>query len=160
MRSAASIVTTGCESLTPGENAGLFGSLGGAAAGGIARASGASTGEAIATGVAAGAVIGAVTYIIAKHEATERQRRIAEQRARAAYVAHQAALKKRKVRYIAVDTEKDSRTSPNAKKTVMIWDTQSQEIVGNNVYDIGTTPAVGSTSRFETFSAEYVGAGL
>jgi len=156
---AASIVTTGCENLSPGENAGLFGSLGGAAAGGIASAAGASTGEAIATGVAAGAVIGAVTYIIAKREATERQRRIAEERARAAYAAHQAALKKRKVRYIAVDTEKDNRTSPNAKKTVMIWDTQSQEVVGNNVYDVKSPPAVGATAKFDTYSAEYVGSG-
>ena len=156
---AASIATAGCENLSPGENAGVFGSLGGAAAGGIARASGASTGQAIATGVAAGAVIGAVTYIIAKHEATERQRRIAEERARTAYAARQAALKKRKVRYIAVDTEKDNRTSPNAKKTVMIWDTQSQEVVGNNVYDVKSPPAVGTTAKFDTYSAEYVGSG-
>jgi hypothetical protein len=152
---AATIATTGCETLTPEQNAGLFGSLGGAAAGGIASASGASTGEAIATGVAAGAV----TYIIAKREATERQRRIAEERARAAYAAHQAALKKRKVRYIAVDTEKDNRTSPNAKKSVMIWDTQSQEVVGNNVYDVKSPPAVGATAKFDTYSAEYVGSG-
>jgi hypothetical protein len=62
-------------------------------------------------------------------------------------------------RYIAVDTEKDQRTSPKAKKSVMIWDTQSQEIVGNNVYDVESTPSVGSTARFETYSAEYVGSG-
>src|SRR5207249_10646898 len=109
-----------------------------------APAAGAGPGGAVGTGGGPGAVIGALPYIIAKHEATERQRRIAEQRARAAYVAHQAALKKRKVRYIAVDTEKDSRTSPNAKKTVMIWDTQSQEVVGNNVYDVKSPPAVGA----------------
>src|SRR6266571_5270597 len=129
---AASIATTGCENLSPGENAGLFGSLGGAAAGGIARASGASTGEAIATGVAAGAVIGAVTYIIAKHEATERQRRIAEQRARRTYAQmsaqRKANLKAKKVRYIAVDTEKDEHTSADAKKTVMVWDTQTETV--------------------------------
>ena len=63
-------------------------------------------------------------------------------------------------RYIAVETEKNAQDAPGTRKAVMIWDTQSQEIVGNNVYDIGTAPAVGSNSRFETFSAEYVGAGL
>jgi hypothetical protein len=141
---AATIATTGCESLTPEQNAGLFGSLGGAAAGGIASASGASTGEAIATGVAAGAVIGAVTYIIAKHEATERQRRIAEERARAAYAAHQAALKKRKVRYIAVDTEKDNRTSPNAKKTGHDLGLRNRRRWSAAMFDVKSPPAVGA----------------
>ena len=63
------------------------------------------------------------------------------------------------MRYIAVDTEKDNRTAPNAKKTVMIWDTQSQEVVGNNVYDVKSPPAVGTTAKFDTYSAEYVGSG-
>ena len=52
-------------------------------------------------------------------------------------------LKKKRVRYIAVDTEKNEKTSPRAKKTVMIWDTQSESIVGNNVYDVEKTPSVG-----------------
>src|ERR1041385_6278443 len=143
---ATAILTTACAEMTPGQNAALFGSMGGAAAGGIARASGMSTGEAVATGIAAGAVIAAVTYVIAKHEATERQRQIAERRAQASYARmsakRKAALKEHKVRYIAVDTEKDSRTAANAKKSVMIWDTQSQEVVGNNVYDIQKPPPV------------------
>ena len=145
--------------MTPGENAAIFGSLGGAAAGGIARAAGASTGESIAIGVASGAIIAATTYIIAKHQATERQRRIAEERARIAYAERKATLRKKNVRYIAVDTEKNDKTSPKAKKSVMIWDTQSEQIVGNNVYDVQTPPPVGKTAKFETYSAEYVGSG-
>ena len=39
----------------------------------------------------------------------------------------------------------------------MIWDTQSEQIVGNNVYDVESAPPVGQTAKFETFSAEYVG---
>jgi hypothetical protein len=42
---------------------------------------------------------------------------------------------------------------------VMIWDTQSETIVGNNVYDVQAPPAVGSTAKFETYSAQYVGSG-
>ncbi len=154
------------------------------AAGGIARAAGMSSAESFATGAAVGAVVAVTTYIIAKHQATERQRQVAERRARAAYqrmMADRAAddarearstsrrstasskpkarAKKKAPRYIAVDTEKDQRTSPKAKKSVMIWDTQSQEIVGNNVYDVESTPAVGSTAKFETYSAQYVGGG-
>jgi len=62
-------------------------------------------------------------------------------------------------RYIAVDTEKDEHTAPQAKKSVMIWDTQSQEVVGNNVYDVKSPPPVGATAKFDTYSAEYVGSG-
>ncbi len=129
-----SIFATGCADLTPLQNAGVFGAASGATAGGIARASGASTGESVAIGAATGAVVAAVTYIIAKHQATERQHRIAEERAQRAYARmtaeRKAKMKARKTRYIAVDTEKNEQTSPEAKKSVMIWDTQSEEVVG------------------------------
>lgn len=69
------------------------------------------------------------------------------------------ALKRKKVRYIAVDTVKDKDTSPDAKKSVMIWDTQSEQVVGNNVYDVKSTPEVGQTAKFDTYSATYVGSG-
>lgn len=120
-----------------------------------------TTAESIATGAPGGAMISAVTFIIAKHEATEHQRRIAEQRARAVYLKLSAKQKAivRKTRYIAVDTVRDEHTSPRAKKAVMLWDTQSEQVVGNNVYDVQTPPPVGSTARFETYSAEYVGSG-
>jgi hypothetical protein len=160
---AASLLATGCSDLTPLENAGVFGATSGAAAGGIASASGASAGESVAIGAATGAVVAAVTYVIAKHQATERQHQIAEERARRAYAEMSAKrkeqMKARKTRYIAVDTEKNEQTSAGAKKSVMIWDTQSQEVVGNNVYDVKSPPPVGSTAKFDTYSAEYVGSG-
>jgi hypothetical protein len=163
LATSISIFAVGCAEMTPGENAAVFGSMAGMAAGGIARAAGASTGEAFAIGAATGAVVAVTTYIIAKHQATERQRRIAEQRAKVYYgrlaPEKKAALKKKKVRYIAVDTEKNEKTSPKAKKAVMIWDTQSETVVGNNVYDVQNPPSVGSTAKFETYSAEYVGSG-
>jgi hypothetical protein len=160
---AVTLVAAGCENLSPGENAAVFGGLSGAAAGAIARGAGLSTAESVATGVAVGAVVAATTYIIARHQATERQRRIAEQRARVYYgrlsTQKKMALKKKRVRYIAIDTERDQRTSPKAKKAIMIWDTQTEDVVGNNVYDVESTPAVGTTAKFDTYSAEYVGTG-
>jgi hypothetical protein len=160
---ATAIFATGCAEMSPEGNAALLGGISGAAAGGIARATGMSTGASVATGIATGAVVAAVTYIIAKHQATEHQRQVAEARARASYshmsAERKAALKSKKVRYIAVDTEKNQQTSPQAKKTVMIWDTQSQEVVGNNVYDVQSPPSVGQTAKFDTYSAEYVGSG-
>ena len=160
---AVSLTLTGCQNLTPAENAGVFGGIGAIAAGGIARASGMSTAQSFATGAAVGAIVAATTYIIAKHQATVRQRQIAEQRARVYYAklspTKKTALKKKKVRYIAVDTEKNQKTSPKAKKAVMLWDTESEKVVGNNVYDVESTPAVGSTAKFETYSAQYVATG-
>jgi hypothetical protein len=160
---AVAMFATGCAEMSPEGNAALLGGISGAAAGGIARATGMSTGASVATGLATGAVVAAVTYIIAKHQATERQRQVAEARARASYARmsaeRRAALKSKKVRYIAVDTEKNNQTAPNARKSVMIWDTQSQEVVGNNVYDVQSPPAVGKTAKFDTYSAEYVGSG-
>jgi len=131
-----------------------------------------------------------------RYQATEYQRKVAEERARAFVAAQRraiakaapaapskpgpkkspetpekpgkpkssepatAAKPKELPRYIAVDTVKDKRASPKAKKVVMIWDTHAEALVGNNVYDVENPPAVGSTSSFETYSAQYIGAGL
>jgi hypothetical protein len=160
----ASTAFIGCENLTPAENAGVFGGVAGAAAGSIARAAGASTTESLIAGATVGAVTAATVYIIAKRQASERQRKIAEERARA-YQAKltaekKAALKKKRVRYIAVETVKDERTTAKAKKNVMIWDVEREQIVGNNVYDVENTPSVGQTAKFDTYAAEYVGTGM
>lgn len=153
----------GCQNLSPGENAAVFGGLSGIAAGALARAAGMSTAQSLITGAAVGAVVAATTFVIAKRQASARQRQLAQNRANAYYgrlsTEKKARLKSKRVRYIAVDTVRDERTSPKAKKSVMIWDTQSQQVVGNNVYDVESTPAQGSTAKFETYSAEYVGSG-
>lgn len=120
-----------------------------------------------------------------RHEATEHQRKVAEARAQA-YMAAQrrilaeqeraaqksaakksttssskerTARSKKMPRYIAVDTVKDKRSSPKAKKAVMLWDTQAEELVGNEVYDLESPPPLGKTAKFETYSAQYVGTG-
>jgi hypothetical protein len=51
--------------------------------------------------------------------------------------------------------EKDS----SGAKSVMLYDTQTQQVVGNNVYDVKQSPKEGSISKFDTYSAEYVGNG-
>ena len=171
IKTTACLLTSGlflssCESLTPEGNAAVFGTLGGLGAGIIAHEAGASRGEAAAIGLATGVVVGATAYIIAKHKASERQRQIAEERARRVAAKREAdrqreiaagKAKKSKARYIAVDTEKDEKST--GAKTVMIFDTKSQEIVGNNVYDVKEAPAKGTVAKFDTYSAEYVGTG-
>jgi hypothetical protein len=123
-------------------------------AGRIGSATFIGSGTAEATAVATG-------FIIAKYEATENQRKVAEERARQAYQAMPAekkkALKAKKIRYIAVDTQKDRRMK--GRKAIMLWDTQSQEIVGRGVYDVAAPPPLASRVTFETYSAEYIGEG-
>jgi hypothetical protein len=124
-----------------------------------------------------------------RHEATEYQRKVAEANARAYMAVqlrtakatpsskpgktgsstskkHQQdepkdahAIKAKLPRYVAVDTVKDKRSAPGTKKDVMIWDTQSETLVGNSVYDVQNVPTLGSTAKFETYSAQYVGSG-
>ena len=110
------------------------------------------------------AVIASVVYFIAKHEASERQREVAEMRARQSYARmsskRKANMKARKVRYIAVETERGQASSPKARKTVMIYDTQTQRVASNNAYDVEKAPSVGTTAKIDNYSAEYVGSGL
>jgi hypothetical protein len=163
---ATSLLFAGCSGMSPEGNAALAGVVSGVGAGSLARGLGASRGESAAIGLATGAVVATTVYIIAKRQASERQRRIAEERGRAAAARLEAQRRnavasrkpvKKKSRYIAVDTVKDEKST--GAKSVMIFDTQSQEVVGNNVYDVKSTPAKGSVGQFATYSAEYVGSG-
>jgi hypothetical protein len=115
--------------------------------------------EAVAIG---SAIAGAATVItiLAVHEATERQREVAQEQGRSAYQQfiepHQAGSAK-KSRYIAVATIRE----PGSKgtKSLMIFDTQTEQVAGNHVYDVKTEPRNGQVIKFESYSAEYVGTG-
>jgi hypothetical protein len=124
------------------------------------------------TGIEAGSRIAERYYFVAKYEATLEQRRLAEaagRKAEARVRAHSTRpvqpphsgrigkLQPKLARYLAVRTRSDARAKTPV--SVMIWDTQTEEIVGNNVYDINSPPPTGASVKFETFSAEYVGAG-
>lgn len=101
--------------------------------------------------------------IIAVRAASQRQREVADQRARAAFrkMGKLGTTTRKKSRYLAVATERSEATrGRKPAQSVMLWDTHSQSIVGNNVYDVEAAPSLGSTARFETYSAEYVGSGF
>ncbi len=103
-------------------------------------------------------------YSIAHYEATEHQRQLAEVRARQSYARmsakRKADMRAKKVRYIAVDTERGQKTSPKAKKTVMIYETQTNRVASNTAYDVEKAPSVGTTAKIDNYSAEYVGSGM
>lgn len=170
------LLTSACENLTPGENAGVFAGATALAVGIPLAVAGVDPSVTIPVTLGAAALAGVGAYVIAKQQATERQRKIAEQRARiylaeqkkaeekaAAQAAQVASASKKKPktekkpRYIAVETVKEENSQGKAQ--VMVFDTQSNEIVGNNVYDLKASPKVGQTTKFDTYTAEYVGTG-
>jgi hypothetical protein len=57
--------------------------------------------------------------------------------------------------YLQQIREPDSKGA----KSLMIFDTQTDQVVGNHVYDVKTEPKTGQVGKFETYSAEYVGTG-
>jgi uncharacterized membrane protein YhiD involved in acid resistance len=165
------VFTTACENLSPGENAAFFGTAAGLATAIPLAASGVDSRITVPVSLGAAALAAGGAYIIAKHQASERQRKIAEQRAKL-YLAQQKARekkaaqtadastskkKKKSARYIAVQTVKEQNNQGASQ--VMIFDTQTNQVVGNNVYDLKSSPKVGQTSKFDTYTAEYVGTG-
>lgn len=166
------VFTSACENLSPGENAAVFGTAAGLATAIPLGAAGVDSSITIPVSLGAAALAAGGAYIIAKHQASERQRKIAEQRARlylaeqqarekkaaqAAQTASSSKKQKKKTRYIAVQTVKEENSKGASQ--VMIFDTQTNQVVGNNVYDLKSSPKVGQTSKFDTYTAEYVGTG-
>ena len=95
-----------------------------------------------------------------RHTATELQRRTAEKNAKT-YYAHLAPKKKtdlkaKKIRYLLVPTVKSEETSPKAKEVRMTWDTQSESLADNYVYEFENPPAVGTVAKVGDHTAESV----
>ena len=135
------------------------------------------------TGVQGSSLVRAIV-ILATHEASAKQRAVAEQNARRAVAKMQAQIaaqddappppkptggkkstaaskpRKKLPRVIAIATERDGKTDPKAARAVMLWDTSAQQIVGNKVYDVESEPPRGADVRFETQAASYLGASL
>jgi hypothetical protein len=159
----AALSLAGCESTSPSGGEGIYSRNAAAAGSAMARGATVGAGDTRVASAQVQAVGMATVTVLAKRQASERQRKLAEERARK-YQAKltpekKTVMKKKKVRYIAIDTEKDERTVPKAQKSVMIWDVETEQIVGNNVYDVEATPSVGQTALFETYTAQYVGTG-
>ena len=152
---SATLLFTGCQGMTPGESAGAIGVGSGIAAGVIGAAAGLRPGQAAALGAGVGLLAAGITYAVAEHQANERQRQVAEANARRAYQAHREEIQRRRVRYIAVNAPRTPESQGQA--SCMVWDTRSEQLVGNTVYDCKTRPAVGSTAKFDSYQAEYVG---
>ncbi|MGH8046098.1 MAG: hypothetical protein ACREKL_02530, partial [Chthoniobacterales bacterium] len=152
---AIALATAGCSNLSPGENAGVFGTVAGAATGIALGASGVPGYVTVPVAIGAGALVGTAAYVIAKYQASENEKKIAQARAELYYKQldeeQKEAMQKKKIRYIAVDTKPERKIE--GEKAVMVFDTKSQQIVGNNVYDVKEAPKVGSTTKLDNYTA-------
>ncbi|MFZ4682529.1 MAG: hypothetical protein ACOYMS_08510, partial [Terrimicrobiaceae bacterium] len=141
------MVSSACENLSSGENAALFGGVAALAVGIPLAAAGVNPNIVIPVTMGAAALAAGGAYVISKQQASIRQRKIAEQRARL-YLAQRANAQKKAARvassssssssgsgskksskpkpqprFIAVKTERESQNKGQA--SVMIFDTQS-----------------------------------
>ena len=111
------IASSGCENLTPEGNAAVFGTAAGLATGIPLAASGVDSRIAVPAAFGAAALAAGVSYVIAKHQATERQRKIAEQRARL-YMAERAAAQQRATRSAAASASQRPKKDETAAKPI------------------------------------------
>ena len=105
-------------------------------------------------GIDAASRVTARYYWVAKYAATPVQREVATARGRAVVKKMAKRNVKPKSRYIAVTTKRDSRAKTSTN--VMLFDTQSESIIGNSVYDLNERPPEGEPVKFETYSASFV----
>jgi hypothetical protein len=121
-------------------------------------------------------------FAVGTYKATSPQTELADQRATAAFARfsteEKSSLQRSGVRYLAVRTAGPTpvqwteirrdmqrptsrysgpRKVPEKIYCVMIWDTQSQEIVGTDCYAVLKLPPAGELARFDTYTAQYVG---
>jgi hypothetical protein len=109
------------------------------------------------TGLGVGSRIVERYYAVAKYQATQEQRLAAEAAGRqaAAQIVRKAPARGgKKPRYLAVRTRQDTRAKTST--SVMIWDVETSQIVGNNVYDLNEPPPTGAAVKFETYTAQFV----
>jgi hypothetical protein len=129
----------------------------------VGFSAGLGSAQSMSTTSTSGAVRTAATFVLAHYEATERQKLVALRNARRALAVikaqpkKRAAMRKKEIRYLAVKTERDRRAQ--GETSVMLFDTHSEQIVGNEVYDVAVTPPLGASAPFETYAATYVGTG-
>lgn len=154
----ASVLVVGFSSCVTSEQAGILGSTAGAVGSSIASHTGVGYVGSSAIGYGISGATSLVVSVMARHEASEQQRQIAEARAEA-YLAGLDEGQRREVkkrRYLAVETKRQPENT--GKRSVMVFDTKNDRLVGNEVLDIGSAPATGTTAKFDTVNTTYVGA--
>jgi hypothetical protein len=96
-----------------------------------------------------------------RHTATEYQRRVAEQNAKAFFrqlpPAKKLELKKKKIKAVLIPTARSPQTSPKAKEVRMRYSLEGESLIDDNVYEFRDTLSSGTIAKIEGLDPEYVG---
>jgi hypothetical protein len=96
-----------------------------------------------------------------RHTATEYQRKVAEQNAKAFFKqltpAKKAELKKKKIKTVLIPTVRSKETSPQAKDVRMRYDLEGESLIDNYTYEFTTPLKSGTIAQLKDLDPEYVG---
>ena len=96
-----------------------------------------------------------------RHTATEYQRRVAEQNAKA-FFSHltpekKAELKKKKIKTVLIPTVRSKETSPAAKEVRMRFSLEGESLIDDYTYELQTPLQAGTIAKLNGLDPEYVG---
>jgi hypothetical protein len=96
-----------------------------------------------------------------RHTATEYQRRVAEQNAKAFFKKltpeKKLELKKKKIKAVLIPTVRSPQTSPQAKEVRMRYNLEGESLIDNYTYEFQTPLQAGTIAKVQGLDAEYVG---
>jgi hypothetical protein len=96
-----------------------------------------------------------------RHTATEYQRRVAEQNAKAFFKKltpeKKLELKKKKIKAVLIPTVRSPQTSPEAKEVRMRYNLEGESLIDNYTYEFQTPLQGGTIAKVQGLDAEYVG---
>jgi hypothetical protein len=96
-----------------------------------------------------------------RHTATEYQRRVAEQNAKAFFKqltpAKKEELKRKHIKTVLIPTVRSAQTSPEAKEVKMRYSLEGESLIDNYVYEFKTPLQVGTIAKISGLDPEYVG---
>jgi hypothetical protein len=96
-----------------------------------------------------------------RHTATEYQRRVAEQNAKAFFKqltpAKKEELKKKHIKTVLIATVRSTETSPEAKQVKMRYSLEGESLADKYVYEFKTPLQTGTITTIAGLDPEYVG---
>jgi hypothetical protein len=96
-----------------------------------------------------------------RHTATEYQRRVAEQNAKAFFKQltpeKKAELKRKKIKTVLIPTVRSKETSPTAKEVRMRFSLEGESLIDDYAYEFNNPLQVGSIAKVSGLDPEYVG---
>ena len=99
--------------------------------------------------------------MLIRHKATEYQRRVAEQNAKAFFKTltpeKKTELRKKKIKAVLIPTVRSAQTSPRAKDIRMRYSLEGESLIDDYVYEFAAPLGAGTVAKTVGPEPEYVG---